>query len=183
MSPFTAFKIISSVELHFGSLKYSMLKYGISTKQICTKFANLTPGQKYKYEWFSTKFPSNQDVLYAAIACVFKEISPQFAPKEEILEAQLKFKGRREAMTYFLKGDHSKFSCKEDQSSKSVFFSYLGSEINPEYVILRDFKEPFLENFYNDLSMTWASSKILKLIKYKDFFNHTNYIHLLNGDQ
>lgn len=183
MSPFTSFKIITSVDLHFGSMKYSMLKYGISTKHICSRWADMTQGQKYRYEWISERFNSNQDVLYAGIACSFKEISAQFAPKEEVLEAQLKFKGRRESMTHILKRDRSKMSLRENIDGKKIFFAYLGGEISPEYVIIYDQANPFLELMYEDRSMIWAAPKILKLIKYRDFFNYGKYAQILNDVQ
>jgi len=180
MNSYTAFKIVKSVHLHFTSMGYSMIKYGTNSSTIANMYAKTTPNKRYRYEWLADKLTTPQNVLYASIACVFADISPQFDDKELVMDAYLKFKGRREAIGHTLLDDAKKHEfLNSDFTFDQIFVKFVGGFYSPEYVILLDEKENRLQSMYEDKNFAWAHSNILKLIKYKDFFNSKKYLHIL----
>jgi hypothetical protein len=161
-----------------NSLNYSVLKYGVNTKAAGAKFNALTKTQLFRYEWLSDKFTTHQDLLYCTIGCLFDDVSVQFGGKQEVLDAFYKMKSRRESLTYTLKSDKSKHELLGNFSIQKLFLNYIGGECSPEYVILRDHENTTSELFelYENPQYAWAHSKIIKLIKYKDFIPVAKYL-------
>lgn len=183
MTPQSAFKITWGIGLHFSSLKYSVLKYGTNTRAATAKYGTLSRSQLYKYEWFADKFPTHQDLLYAAIGCQFDGVSTQFGGKQEILDSFYKMKGRREALTFTLKSNHSKNDLLGNLSIEKLVIGYIGGEFAPEYVIIRDYDKEELNKLYENSKLSWAHPAILKLLKYKDFIPVSKYSHLVQTNE
>jgi hypothetical protein len=183
MTPLTAFKITYAVNLHFTSADYSMLKYGINTKSAVTKYDRLTQGQRYKYDWLASKVSDQQDMMYLAIGCQFDSVSVPYGSKDEILESYRVFKARREGLSYAIKHDIEKHkTTSESVGLEKLIFSYLIGSYSPEYILLLDEQQHLLDKMYNAPNLSWAKDKILKLIKYKHFFNTQRYLPLLNHE-
>lgn len=178
-----AFKIWWGIHLHFASLKYSVLTYGTNTKSAQSKYDAMSVSQRYRFDWLSNKFHDHQDLVYACIGCELDGVNIQFGTKEDILDAYHKMKGRRESMTYTIRGDVSKHELLEFVPVNKLIFKYLVGEISPEYVILLCNGTDELANMYNSPNMTWAKDKILKLIKYVPFFNVPKYIKLIENNE
>ena len=181
MTPQSAFKIVWGIGLHFGSMNYSVLKYGTNTKAATARYEKLTRTQIYKYEWFADKFQTHQDLLYCAIGCQFDNVSTQFGGKHEILESFYKMKARREALTFTLKSDRSKDDLQGDLSTQKLVMSYIGGDFSPEYVILRDHEKNDLIKIYENSNFSWVHPVIIKLLKYKDFIPVSKYLPLVQN--
>jgi hypothetical protein len=171
-----AFNFYFGLTLHFSRLEYSILKYGSNTKTAISKFSGMSPEQRYRFEWLSRKYPNTQDIVYLCIGCQFDDISVQFDTKDDVVSSYLKFKGRREAMTYTLKSELSKY---EGVQIEKLIFKYFVREVSPELILLKTQDSTLLVDMYESPSYSFCRDKILKLIKYKDFFSHTKYTHLL----
>ncbi len=81
-----AFSFYAKIHLHFLSENYSALKYGNNTKHINDKFDSLSINVKYRYNWLSEKFKSEENVVFACIGSELNDIDIKFADKESILE-------------------------------------------------------------------------------------------------
>lgn len=170
-----AFNFYFGVNLHFTNEKYSMLKYGVNTKLAISKFNLLTQSQKFKFDWLASKFSNIQDLVFCCIASQFSNINIQYDNKEVILESYLKFKGRREGLTYYLKNEISKYS---EYKFDKLIFKYLSNEVSPEYIILNTHDTDNILDLYKNSNFSYARPQILKLMKYKDFIPTTKYLPL-----
>lgn len=175
MNPQKAFNFYFGLNLHFNNKDYSILKYGANTKQALTKFNSLSTEQKFKFEWLSRRFVNTQDLVYACIATQFDDINIQFDTKESIVESYLKFKGRRESLTYNLKNEISKY---KDMKFEKLLFKYFSKEVSPEYILLISNGTALVDDVYVDDNFSFSKPKILKLIKYKDFLPTKKYLPL-----
>lgn len=171
--------MVFGMNLHFTAPQYSVLKYGIQTKSAFTKYDTLKDGQKFRLEWLAREFVSMQDLVYACIGCQFDDVSILYGTKEDIRDSFLKFKGRREAITYSLKTDRGRHENSGFITTDKLIFKYLVDEYSAEYVILLTHGTTELEDLYNSPNLSWAKDKILKLMKYRDFFNASKYLHLI----
>jgi hypothetical protein len=183
VTPQLAFKIAWGINLHFGSLSYSVLKYGTNTKAATAKYEKLSRSQLYKYEWFADKFPTHQEIMYCTIGCQFDGVSTQFGGKQEILDSFYKMKARREALSFTLKSNHSKNDLLGNLSTEKLVIGYIGGEFSPEYVILKDHDKDELIKLYENSKFSWAHSAILKLLKYKDFIPVSKYLPLVQHNE
>lgn len=177
------FEMCYGLSLHFKLDSYSVLKYGTHTKPATAKYESLTDAQKFRYEWLMRKYPDMQDLIYACIGCQFDDVNLQFGNRDEIHDSFLKFKGRRESMTYCLKGNISKHENCGFIPTNKLIFKYLVDEYIPEYVILLTYGTNELEDLYNSPNLLWARDKILKLMKYRDFFNANKYLYLIEKNE
>jgi hypothetical protein len=179
MTPQKAFCTFWGMKLHFSSESYSVLKYGISTKASIAKYDAFTQNQKYRFEWLSSKFADPQDLVYCCIGSEFDSVSVQFDSKEDVLESYLKFKRRREAMSYTLKQNISKYADVECKDYDKIAMQYFIGQYCPEFMLLLNYETDKLETLYNSPNFIWAKAKLLKLKKYQDFFNCKKYSSLL----
>ena len=170
------------LKLHFSSPDYSVIKYGTSTKSAMSKYDAMSVEQRYKFEWLSAKYPETQDLLYACIGCEFDELNLQFATREDVVDSFFKFKARRESMSYNLKSQVSKYNCSEHKSIDKIIFKYLVGDYSPEFMLLLGYENDGLNDMYKSPVLSWARPKILKIIKYTDFFNSKKYHHLLTDE-
>lgn len=168
------------LKLHFSSIEYSVLTYGTNTKSAQAKFDTLSQEQRFRFEWLVGRYPGTQDLVYACIGCEFDFVSVQFGNKEDVIDSYFKFKGRRESLTYTIKSDIKKHETLDFIPIDKLIFKYFIGEISPEYAILLCRETDDLIKLYDAPNLSWAKDKILKLIKYADFFNTTKYIHLLD---
>ncbi len=173
-----AFKMYFGINLHFTSLKYSILTYGTNTKSAQSKFDSLTQEQTYRFIWLGDRFKDVQALVYACIGCQFADVDMRYGNKDEIVDAYLKFKSRRESMTYTIKGDINRHIDNQLPLNKLIF-KYLIGEYSPEYMLLLSYETDQIQQLYESQNLSWARDKILKLIKYAPFFNTTKYIHLI----
>ena len=166
-----------------SSEKYSMIKYGISTKNILSKYEKLSDAQKYRYKWFAEKLGTNQNVLYAALGAEFAGVSCAYDSTSQVMDEYYKFKSRREGMSHFLKNDAVQEEICGGFTQKSLIISYVGKKISPEYVILKHEQNNFLDAVLSDPEFLWAKPQLLKVNKYRDFFNHQKYQHLIYHEE
>lgn len=178
MSPRAVFRICFGMNLHFTNEKYSVIKYGTDTEKSNEIYSNMSQGARYRFEWLSGKYVSNQDLMYAILGCQFDDISIQYDIKTDIHDSYIKYKSRREAITYNLKSELSKFEELKDKSYDKLFFKYIVGEFSPEFMLLMNNSDQLNDLYYNK-NFIWARGKMLKLIKYKDFFKVENYHHLI----
>ena len=183
MTPSKAYCYYHGLHLHFGSEKYSILKYGAETKQAITKFKSLTAPQKYRFQWVSDKFNTTQDVVYATIASELNELDVRFADKQSILDSYFVFKANREALSYNLSAEFIKYQSGNEFKFHQLMFNYFAKQYSPEFVLLLDNKSDNLSKILNDNLFSFARPKILKLIKYKNFFSPTKYQYILNHEE
>lgn len=172
------FKIYYGIYLHFNSAMYSMLTYGIDTKATLSKFDKLSTEQLYRFDWLARKYTDTQDIVYAMIGCQFDGVNVCYGPKEAIVDAYYKFKTRRDTMSYVLEREHIKDELTGHLPIDKLILKYMVGEFSPEYIILKTHNNDDLTDLYNNINFSWAKPKILKLIKYKPFFNFSKYIHL-----
>ena len=183
MSPQTAFKFYWGIHLHFSTVEYSLPKYGTNTVAAQSKYDSLSNEQKYKFLWLAEKFPITQNLVYACIGAEFSEVSIQFGTKEDIIESYFKFKSRRESISYVLQSEITKHELDNNIILDKLIFKYLVGNYSPEYVLLLAHNTDKLDKLYQSPNISWAKEKILKLIKYKDFFNSQKYIHLIENHE
>jgi hypothetical protein len=180
MHPQKSFNFVHGINLHFTSMDYSVLKYGTDTAGAKSKYASMTREQCYRFEWLSEKYPQSQDIVYACIGCQFGDVSIQYGLKEDIRGAYNAFKSRREGLTYKINSDASKRDLEGNKPLSKLIFQYLIGEYSPEYIILISGQDGMI-SLYNEVNLAWARPQILKLIKYRDFFNFKKYAHLINN--
>lgn len=159
-----------------------MLKYGVNTKSAISKYQTLSQEQRFRYQWLSDHFSEMQDLIYASIGCQFSDVSIVYGSKDEVKEAFVAFKGRRESLSRVIKQNIEDHKKSGSQGMEKIIFSYFIGAYSPEYIILLDHGHDYLNNMYNSSNMSWARHKILKLIKYKQFFNVPKYLPLLNHE-
>lgn len=181
MTPQKAFGYFYGIHLHFISEDYDVLKYGPNTKQAQAKFKSMSTEQKYKFQWLSTKFTETQDVVYACIASEFAEIDIRYADKVEITDAYFAFKSRRESMTHTLKSNYTKYELDGEQPLQKTIFSYFAGDYTPEFILLLDKFDNKLDSMYTSKTLSFAKPKILKLIKYRSFFNTSKYLDIISN--
>ena len=174
-----AFGFYFGLHLHFTTDAYSVLKYGTNTKSVLSKFDKLGPEHRYRFRWLSEKFPATQDLVYACIAAEFADISIRFGTKEEILDAFYEFKRRRESLTYTLEGDTERYHAAHEPTMHKLLFRHWAGEYSPEFLLLVDHFDPQLATLRTQNNMSFAHQKILKIIKYRDFFNVNRYAPIL----
>lgn len=180
MTPRTVFRICFGMNLHFTSEKYSVLKYGTDTEKSNLIYTDMSQASKYRFEWLASKYVSNKDLMYAIIGCQFDDVSIQYDIKSDIHDSYIKYKARRESMGYNLKNELSKYEDLKDKSYEKVIFKYFTGEYSPELLLLLD-TDGKLEHLHRNSNFIWAKHKILKLIKYQDFFKVDQYKHLLEN--
>lgn len=178
-----AFCLYFGLNLHFTQMSYSVITYGTNTKHANAKYDSMSQEQQYRFEWVSSKFTQVQDLVYACIGNQFDDVSMQFGLKDEIRESYLKFKGRREAMTYTIKNDIAKHEMLDFMPIDKLIYKHFVGHISPEYVLLLGHDNNSLKELYDSPNLSWAKPKILKLIKYNDFFNSKKYLPLLNQNE
>jgi hypothetical protein len=167
------------LNLHFTQNSYNVLTYGMNTKPAQTKFESMTREQGFKFEWLADKFPNTQDLVYACIGSQFDCVSVQFGLKEDVMDSYFKFKARRESLTYTIKNEISKHEIIHNLPINKLIFKYLIGEFSPEYMLLITHNTDLLLNLYESPNFSWAKDKILKLMKYKFFFNVQKYLPLI----
>ena len=178
MSPKKAFLYYYGLHLHFVSEKYSILKYGPNTESARNKYDGLSESRKYRFSWMYDKFQTVQNITYAVIASELSDLDCAFSPKEEILSAYFKYKSRRESISYFLTKEFDTFAS-DPLSDVQLLFT---KQYSPEFILIQDTKSNFLSHYLDDSSFSFSRQKILKLIKYKDFFPVQKYTRLLNHE-
>lgn len=181
MNQQAAFKMYFGLNLHLTTLPYDLLKYGINTKVAQAKYDSLTQEQLFRFDWLASKFPDMQDLVFSCIGSQFNDVSVQFGLKQDILDSYIKFKSRREALSYTIKGEVIKHESENNVPLSKLIFKYFIGNYSPEYVILLSHGTDKLENLYDCSNLSWAKDKILKLIKYKSFFNATKYLPLIEN--
>lgn len=183
MSPLKAFGYYHSMHLHFTKDAYSILKYGSETAAAKAAFNRMTQGQKYKFDWMSRKFQTTQDMVYACLGAELSDIDCRFARNREILDAYFDYKSRRESLARVLKSEYDKYISKSDTKFHQLIFNYFAKQYNPEFILLIDHETNYLERILDEPTFSFARPKILKLIKYKNFFSPTKYLPIIYHEE
>lgn len=160
-------------------MSYDVLKYGINTKTAKSSYNSLTRDQMYRFEWLAGKYSNTQDLVYSCIGSQFDDVNVQFGLKQDVLDSYIKFKARRESLTYTLKCEIVKHELENNIPIDKLIFKYFIGNYSPEYVILLCNGTDDLSRLYESPNLSWAKDKILKLIKYKSFFNSAKYLPLI----
>jgi hypothetical protein len=179
MTPQKAFGYFYGIHLHFMSEEYNILKYGPNTKQSQSRFAAMSTDQRYKFQWVSNKWTETQDLVYACIAAEFAELDIRYADKVEITDSFFEFKSRRESMRHVLKSNYTKYEIDGEQPLQKLIFSYFAGDYCPEFILLLDKFEDKLDGMYESKTLSFAKPKLLKLKKYREFFNSTKYLDII----
>jgi hypothetical protein len=87
----------------------------------------------------------------------------------------LKLKRRRDALTYTIKNEHSKFN---EVPVNKLIFKFFGREVSPEYMLLSTHGTDDLSELYEDTNFSFGRPKLLKLMKYKDFLPVNKYLNI-----
>lgn len=180
MTPQRAFGYFYGIHLHFMDENYNVLKYGPNTAQTVSKYGSMSADQKYRFSWLADRFPETQDLVYACIGSEFAEINIRYADKNEISEAYFKFKSRRESMRHALQSNFTKYELAGEQPLQKLIFGYLAEDYCPEFILLLDKNENILERLYNSKTLAFAAPKLLKLLKYRSFFNTEKYLDIIS---
>lgn len=183
MTPSKAFFYYHGLHLHFTTEKYSILKYGPDTELARTKFKALSDGYKFRFNWMSQKFANTQDLVYAVIASELKDVDVKFDNKQTVIEHYHEFKSRRESISTVLKSEFNKYTERNEFKFHQLIFNYLAGIYSPEFVLLLDHNHDNLQKILKLDSFAFARPKILKIIKYKDFFNPAKYLHIINHEE
>ena len=183
MTPRKAFSYFHGMHLHFTTDKYSILKYGAQTQIASKAFDKLSPGIKFKFDWFSTKFQTTENVVYTCIGNELKETDIRFANKQEILDNYIDYKKRRESISYVLENEYETYLEKKEFKFHQLIFNYLASVYSPEFILLMDYESDNLSKILDAAQFSFARPKLLKLIKYKSFFSPINYLKLKNHEE
>jgi len=183
MTPKKAFSYYFGLRLHFSSESYSILKYGPDTSRASDKFSKLSPGLKSKFNWMAEKFQTTQNLVYACLASELESKNCQYVSRQEILDAYFKFKGRRESMTYHLNSEFNKYDTSETHDFTNLLYAYIGGKYSPEFILLIDHTEGFLDNYLNQPEFSFVRPAVLRLIKYKDFFSPAKYSSIINHEE
>lgn len=181
MGPEKAFKIWWGIRLHLTDLNYSMLSYGINTKNAANKYAASSDAQKAKFEWMGFRFPKTQDMVFASLGLELAGVDPRFDTKADILTAASKYIGRREGISHFLKKEVDKYFLTTTGEFNPVLtmVKYANGDYSPEFILLLDHELSFLDSCYNSPTLIWCRDKLTNLIKYKSFFPVKNYLNFL----
>ena len=177
-----AFGYYYGIHLHFSSEKYSVIKYGIATAAAITKFNKMSESQKFKFEWLRKTFQTNKDLIYACIGSELEDLNIQYAEKQAIYDAYIKYKSRRESLTYYLTNELKRYNASV-KGKDSLFLGYFSKQYSPEFVLLMDADLSQLDQVRSNPTLLFAEQSFFKLHKYKSFFNPTKYSYLLNHEE
>jgi len=178
MLPEKAVKIWKPLYLHFTTKKYDCIssenKVKYSEEEIDKKSKQLIK--------FSKLFDKNIDAAFFLIAnYIDGNFDVPFIIIKDNIDTYVKWKGRRESITYLFKQEfklvldnvnQSEFDKKYAQESE-LFQMYLQKQISPETLILIDkyYIEILDKWLINDVHNLFYNN-ILRLIKYRPFVKH-----------
>lgn len=178
MSPEKAVKIWKPLYLHFTTKKYDCI---FSENKVKYSEEELEKKSKQLIK-FSKLFDKNIDAAFFLIAnYVDGNFDVPFIIIKDNIDTYIKWKGRRESITYLFKQefrlvldtiDQSEFNKIYAQDSE-LFQLYLHNKISPETLILIDkYYFPILDKWLKDDIHNLFYSNILRLIKYRPFVKH-----------
>lgn len=178
MTPKKVFSYYYGIHLHFLSESYSVLKYGPDTERARNKYNGLSEARRFKFIWMNDKFQTVQNVVYALLASELADLDAAYCSKQEILDTYYSFKSRRESISHVLKNETERYEC-ENPDVPGLLFS---GKYCPEFILLKDHTEQFLNRYFTDSDYSFAKAKILKLIKYKNFFPVNKHLPTINHE-
>jgi hypothetical protein len=172
MTPKNAFKYYTALHLHFNNLEYEMQKYGINTRAANSAWDNLSENHRFRFDWLANTYINDQELVLTIIGAELAGLSIRFDSKDDIKKTSNSIRSRRNAIKYHLENEKSKYDI-EDMDS--VIMSYFSGTCIPEYVLLRDNTTEILKTYLVKPEFSFARSEVIKLIKYRTFFNPTKY--------
>lgn len=183
---YTAFRLWRAADLHFKT-QYSIIKYNARVKDCENQFEKLSLMEKTKFRNLGLKFKSRQDYCVAMIGCYLDDVNPRFDTINTVLECYVKILKRKESMEYELCKALSVIQIYSDSESEfklqDVLDLFLRGDIPPEFIIMLENIDPFLEYCYNDLRCIGYKNLLFVLQKYKELFDSSKYHEKVFGKQ
>lgn len=178
MLPERAVKIWKPLYLHFTTKKYDCISSENKVKYTQEEIEKKSK-QLIKY---SKLFDKNIDAAFFLIAnYIDGNFDVPFIIIKDNIDTYVKWKGRRESITYLFKQEFNivldnitqEDYCSKYPQDSELFQMYLQKKISPETLILIDkYHIEFLNNwFHNDIHNLFYNN-ILRLIKYRPFVKH-----------
>lgn len=183
MDSYDAFKYWLSCHLHFTSENYDVVKYRSRVKSLDDKYNKLTVFEKNKFKFIGKKFDDKAEYCKAMIAAYMNGVNPRYDPIADVVRAYEEFITRKQSMKYVLLKNHDFFqdmldSYKPENKTDQVMMLlnlYIQNKVSPEYVLMQDKFDNFLDSCYNDIIFIAFKQEILKLRKYRLLFNTEKY--------
>ena len=167
---YESFKLWRASHLHFTDAKFSIVKYGSRTAHVDTMYKKLTSMELKKFSTYGKQFDQKKDYCQGMIAAYLDNINPRYDPIVDVMESYKKFLGRKQSLTYVLKTDLQKL---EDSgfSGQQLMAMWIRNEVSPEFIILIDSIDKFLDTCYNNIVYIGQKQQIFTLLKYKELIN------------
>lgn len=180
---YDAFKYWLSCHLHFTSENYNVVKYKSRVKSLDDKFNKLTEFERNKFKFIGKKFDDRAEYCKAMIASYMTGINPRYDPIADVVKSYEDFITRKQSMKYTLENNHSFFEDSLESFKPSnkaevhqlLLNLYTSGKISPEYVLIQDKFDNFLDTCYNDIMFIAYKHDILRLRKYRLLFNTEKY--------
>jgi hypothetical protein len=178
-----AFKLYFGIGLHFKLHDYSMLKYGSNTIAADLKWSKQTQEQRYRFAYLADKLGDIQNMVYACIACEFADIRLAFDSKEDVLRTYYAFRAKREGIEYLLNSEYQKWQDSGMPTGELLIKKYLMGVYSPEFMLcMEQAGHTKIQTMYDDKNMSWARPKLLKVLKYRAFFNPIKYVSIFHAN-
>ena len=173
MTPKNAFKFSAAIRLHFSNLDYEMQKYGINTRAANAQWDKLSEAQRYRFNWLADTYINDQELVLTLIGLELSGLTARFSDKDDIKKASAKIRSRRNAIVYNIENESIRHN---HQSMHQLILHYFSGNVIPEYMLYRDPTTETLRSFLNRPDLSFARTEIIKLIKYRTFFNPLKHI-------
>lgn len=177
---YDTFKLWRAAHLHFTTPKFSIVKYGSKTAHLDKLYSKLTQMELKKFSNYGKVFNSKQEYCQAMIAAYLDGVNPRYDPIPEVKESYMQFMSRKQSMTYKLKLNYSSF-LDSDKSVNWLISSWSRKEIIPEFLIMIDSIDNYIEHCYNQLEFIGYKDGLFKLQKYKELFKAESYYEKVFG--
>ena len=172
---YESFKLWRASHLHFTCPKFSIVKYGSRTAHVDKMYQKLTQFELRKFANYGKQYDSKKEFCQAMIAAYLDGLNPRYDLAVDVSESHLKYQQRRQAITYKLKSDLQRLE-DSDFSGQQLMGMWIRNEVSPEFIILIDSIDKFLDTCYNNIVYIGQKQQIFTLLKYKELIN-TNAHH------
>ena len=168
-----AYRLIMVCNLHFNTEKFDCTKTA-SIKNINKRFELLSHKEQIQIRHLAGAFDSKQEFCKMLIACYMDEKDPRYTVRATAVECYKKYIARKESLSYRLELDHATH---KDYLNDwhTILNSVICGSCMPEYIVLIDKLYPFLDDIYDKVEFIGYKSLILKLRKFRSFFNPEKY--------
>ena len=181
LNSYDTFKLWRAAHLHFTTSKFSIVKYGSRTAHIDKMYSTLTKMELSKFTNYGKVFSKKQEYCQAMIAAYLDGVNPRYDPIPDVKEAYTRYLSRKQSMTYQLKSNYELFENSCDKSVDWLIGAWSRKEVTPEFLILMDSIDNFIESCYNNFKFIGYKDGLFKLQKYKELFKAESYYEKVFG--